>query len=490
MRFLKNSPVFLFLLPLFFVLHGFSENYDFVPVKDALLLTGIYTACALTIAWLFWLFYHDFTKASLIAFGVMGYHFFFGTIQDLLRKYFAETFITRYSFILPVSFLFFGVIIVWLKRRKSPFKKLLPYLNALLLLLITVDAGSLLSKMVRKKKSPAGTTHTGFVKCDTCKKPDIFFIILDEYSGNTALKERFNFDNSGFENKLRNRGFYIIPNSSSNYNYTPFSIASMLNMGYLDLDMKTKGPGNLKYCYRMIRDSRAIKFLEANDYQFYNYSIFDFAGQPAIKSENFLPTRTRLITSQTFLSRIWNDILFNVGTGNWGIQSINKKIVYSHLHNNDNFIRLTLDIAAREAIPPKFVYTHLMMPHYPYYFDSHGRALAFDSLVEGRQQDQHNYVEYLQYCNRKILQLTDDILKMSSSPPLIILSGDHGFRYFPKKEDHKYCFMNLMAIYLPAGDYHNFYSNMSAANLFPVIFNTQFQQHIPLQKDSTIYLWE
>ncbi len=52
-------------------------------------------------------------------------------------------------------------------------------------------------------------------------------------------------------------------------------------MSYLDLNMKTKAPGNLNYCYRMIRDSRVIKFLEANSYQFYNYSIFDFKGQPS-----------------------------------------------------------------------------------------------------------------------------------------------------------------------------------------------------------------
>ncbi len=130
------------------------------------------------------------------------------------------------------------------------------------------------------------------------------------------------------------------------------------------------------------------------------------------------------------------------------------------------------------------------MPHHPYYFDRDGKALPFDSLLEGRQQNRNNYTSYLQYCNKKILQLADDILKTSSSPPIIILSGDHGFRYFQEKEDRKYCFMNLSAVYLPDGNYSHFYSGMSAVNLFPIIFNTQFQQQIPLQKDSTIYLWE
>jgi hypothetical protein len=36
--------------------------------------------------------------------------------------------------------------------------------------------------------------------CDSCNKPDIFFIILDEYSGNTGLNHLFHFDNAEFEN--------------------------------------------------------------------------------------------------------------------------------------------------------------------------------------------------------------------------------------------------------------------------------------------------
>jgi len=412
-------------------------------------------------------------------------------MQDLLRKYFAGSFIHRYSFILPVSSVFFFVIIIWLKRKKTTFADLLTYVNILLLLLIVIDAGWLITKLERKKsKTSHVIANTALQKCDSCKKPDIFFIILDGYSGNTALTERFNFDNTVFEKELQHRGFYIISNSRSNYNYTPFSIASMLNGNYLDLNMKTKGQGNLNYCYRMIRESRVINYLEANDYNLYNYSIFDFNRKPARYNDKFLPSRTKLITSQTFLSRIWKDILFNVGTGKLHIEMIEKKIIYSHLHNNEKFIRLTANTATQKTAFPKFVYTHLMMPHDPYYFNSKGNALPFDSLREGGEQNKHSYVEYLQFCNKKILQLTDDILKTTSAPPIIILSGDHGFRHFQKPEDRKYCFMNFSAVFLPSGDYSNFYHTMSGVNLFPVIINTQFRQNIPLQKDSTIYLWE
>jgi hypothetical protein len=71
-------------------------------------------------------------------------------------------------------------------------------------------------------------SDTNLFECRSCNRPDIFFYILDEYSGNTALKQLFHFDNSAFERQLEQRGFYVVKQSRSNYNYTPFSVASIL----------------------------------------------------------------------------------------------------------------------------------------------------------------------------------------------------------------------------------------------------------------------
>ena len=98
------------------------------------------------------------------------------------------------------------------------------------------------------------------------------------------------------------RGFYVAKQSRSNYNYTPFSVASILNMKYLDLNMAKKAPGNIDYCYQQIRNSDVTNFLIANGYTFSNYSIFDFKDRPAISYDSFLPYNTSLITSQTFFT--------------------------------------------------------------------------------------------------------------------------------------------------------------------------------------------
>ena len=486
--FLRTKPLFLFLLPVFFVLHGFSEYYGFVSMKDSLLLVLAYTAACLVLGCLFWLLYRNIEKAALITFLLMAWYFFFGSMHDFLKNHFQGTFITRYSFIVTASFLFFLVVIILLKKRKSTFRELFTYLNLLLILLLASDLVLFAAKITRKKEGLAFEQKKEFLlRCDSCKKPDIYFIILDEYAGNTELKELFNFDNSAFENELRNRGFHISGESTSNYNITHYSIASTLNMGYLELNPKATEQENYKYCAGLMNNNLAFNFLAAHGYHIYNKPFFDLPGQSSQHHDKFLPSNRKLITAQTFLSRISRDIIFNIASGKFHFKPLLKKYMYDVLHKNENIIQLTREIAATQTSKPKFVYIHLMMPHFPYYFDSVGNSRSLDSLVKTQPTDIAGYTGYLQYCNKRLLKLVDDLKTTSSEAPVIILLGDHGFRHFKNKGEPRYYFMNLNAVYLPDKNYHLLYDSMSNVNLLRVVFNTQFHQDFPILKDSTIF---
>jgi len=485
--FLRSQPLFIFLLPIFFVFHGFVGHYYFIPIKDAALLVLLYIMAAIIITGISWLFYRNIIKSALVCFYLLCFFFFFGGIQDFLRHHFVGTFFSRYSFILLFAFLIFIGLIFWLKRRAALFMRITFYLNILFLLFTCIDIFYLVKK-ISEEKTNKNSLSAGFSSCDSCAKPDIFFIILDEYASNKELKEFFNFDNSDFEHQLTQQGFHISKESRSNYNYTPFSIASILNMNYPDLNMTTKAPGNINYCYQQIKKSEVVNYLMANGYEFYNYSVFDFEGELAIH-DNFLPSSTELITAQTFFKRVISDIQFNIGTGKWRFKAGLKKITYEHLHNNEKIMRLTKEIASHRSDKPKFIYAHLMMPHYPYYFNSKNEPLPIEQLYEGQEVNKQNYTEYLQYCNQRILELINEIFASAKQPPVVMLLGDHGFRHVEKKEDHKYAFMNLNAIYLPDKNYSKFYDSISNVNQFRVFFNTEFGQQLPLLKDSTVYLW-
>ena len=65
----------------------------------------------------------------------------------------------------------------------------------------------------------------------TAERPDIYYIILDEYSRHDALED---FDNQSFLRELERRGFYVASDAISNYTQSIRSIPSSLNMSYLD----------------------------------------------------------------------------------------------------------------------------------------------------------------------------------------------------------------------------------------------------------------
>lgn len=484
---IKTQPAFVFLLCIFFVFHGFVENHPFIPVRDALLLTGVYIAAAIVFTTIFWIYFRNIRKAAVAAFCVMAFYFFFGAAHDFLKHIFGNSVFTRYLFILPFSLLLFVLLLVYLKKTKHSLHRLCFYFNSLLLVLLLLDAGRLVYKMTAAGHSTSAGSPSGFTETNLPHRPDIYFIIADEYSGRASLKELFGFDNTAFEDSLKLRGFHVISYSRSNYNYTPFAIASMLQMDYLQLQNKDRGQSDLAYCYRLIKENRLLRFLQHLGYTIHNFSVFDFPGQPRRVNETFLPVKTRLITAQTFLSRIDRDLRFNLVTRLKSKAEL-KRLTYGNLHFNNNMLKLTKEIAAAPSGTPKFVYTHLMMPHYPYYFDKHGTEQPFEKLVEGNQYNQSAFIEYLQYCNKKFIDLIDHILKASAQPPIIIFAGDHGFRHFREPVETDYYFQNHLSVYLPQGNYAVFPDSLTTVNLFRLVLNDKFGQSLPLLKDSVTYL--
>jgi len=485
----KKNPFFHWLLPVFFVLHGFTDYYPFIPLKESSFLLLVYLFAALVFFGIVYFFYRDSFKAALYVFILLCFYFFFGPMHDALKSWTTNGFISSYSFILSASLVFFIASFIIIKRRKKDLSTLTAYLNLLMIVLLITELISLTTKL-----STSGSQNSqlanDFKPCMDCKKPDIWLIIADGYSGKQELDSVLHYDNSGFENQLKQRGFHLPENSNSNYNYTPFSVASMLDMNYLNgVKGKNSDKEDLKICFNTINNSSTLSFLKYNGYQFYNYSIFDFDGQPSLGRPTFLPTKTKPLVSQTFLYRVQHDLWFHLVT-NLKLSSQRKKSLYHDRENNNRFYKLTEELAQKKNNSPRFVYTHLMMPHYPYYYDSTGNERPFEKITEENKNDTAAYISYLKYANEKLLGLTDSILKISTEPPIIIIMGDHGLRELSFKVDKQYYYSTLNAILLPDKNYSGFYSEMSHVNQFRILLNTNFKQQLPLLQDSTVLITE
>jgi hypothetical protein len=484
---LQARPAFIFLLSIFFVWHGYVQDYPLVPVSDAVKLLLEYVAVSLLLVFLFYFIFKSWPKALAFAFFLMCIQFFFGATHDLIKNLFSNSFISRYSFLLPFVFVITGSAFVFFLKTSRNFKKATRYLSFTLAVLIAVDLVILISKLVTRSTSDKPVTEVA--GCRACKRPNIYLVIADEYAGHEELHDIFSFDNSAFESELEKRNFHVVKKAMSNYNFTPYSMASIFDMNYLKgITNRANDINNRNTSYETINKNALVNTLTAFGYDFVNFSLFDFANKPGLNSNAFYSIREKLISSQTLTGRIKKDLWYHFVTTfrfRWAQDDWQKKFITLL----EKGYRGTVAVAHENSERPRFVYTHFTMPHYPYLFDGNGRRLSFDESQQGGRKDL--YLGYLQYCNEKCLGLIDSILKKDKTGPIVILMSDHGFtKYDTTSNDPSYNFKNMINVYFADKNYSEFPDTLSNVNLFRVILNKQFKQQLPLLKDSTIFLKE
>lgn len=473
-------------------MHGYAENFGFINFWDTLILAIAYVAAIIILFFLFLIVFKNRTKAALASSFIMAFYLFFGAIQDFCKAHLAA--LNRYSVLLSLFVIIFIALIVYLKKSNSTFSKLNLFLNSLFLIYIIVDLGTLANKNfnppLNKLSIYSFAKDNNYKPCQNCPKPDIYFLLFDEYESSVSLKKHFNYDNSSLDTFLIEQGFHIQRNSTSNYNFTPLSMASMLNMSYLTgIKPNEISIEDYARCNELIKKNEVINFLSMKGYEIVNYSIFDLAGNPSLISQDILPLKTKLITDATLFNRLHKDIGWMLLSGKFEVKWLSNGIVYTNLHNNEKFLDLLTQSSSTISKTPRFFYGHLLMPHPPYYFDKEGNSKQSDIVYkEWQELNTGSYLEYVTYTNTKIKELISAIKQNTKGQAVIIFMGDHGFRKATNNGDKTHYFENQNAVYFPAKDYHLFYDSVSGVNEFRIIFNTIFRQAFPILKDSTVFL--
>jgi Sulfatase len=495
MKKLKWTPFFVGLLSIFFVLHGVVENFGFIPLPDALVLLCVYIGLTALVACIAWLLLRNKDRAAIFTAAFMAIFFFYESFIQLITKHFPHRFFTTNSFLLCIPVLALGALFIYLKKNKRTFPRLFLFLNTTLLIYIIVDTGWLFMKLLHPPVNPLSvysfTKDAPVAPCTACAKPDVYFLLFDEYASTLALKEAYNYDNSPLDSFLVQQGFHVNERSSSNYNLTVFSMASVLNMSYLE---GLKDPGRIvsqdyTNAYQLIRDNKVIGLFSREGYDIKNYSIFDLAGQPTSAWQSFLPLKTRLLTARTLaerLARHTNSLLARY----LGIKYFVVQDYMKYYSGNEAFLKGIASEADRKSSRPRFLYAHFIMPHFPYLFDTEGRRRSDQQIYkESNTNPPAAYLNYLPYTNKRLEEL---VLHIRQGDPnaVIILCGDHGFREWTATQSPHFQFQNLNAVYFPDHDYSRWDTNVSFVNQFRIVANQLFSTDYPLLKDSTTFLRE
>jgi len=257
-------------------------------------------------------------------------------------------------------------------------------------------------------------------------RPDIYYIVLDGYGSSETLRRLYGFDNRDFLGTLEATGFYVARRSLANYSQTALSLASSLNLRYLN-EFSGRDSTDLRPLAWLIRDSALERELRR-----YGYAIYAFqTGYPFTNLEG----ADHYIKPSRGLSDFQNQ-LFNLTP----VPLALRRLAPAGLHDLHRARLLFIFDRLAELGPrpgPKFVFAHIVAPHPPFVFDADGapRSPARPiSFVDGSHFMASGTVEeYVRgyrgqaiFVSRRLEKTLEAILAGSPSPPVVIVQGDHG----------------------------------------------------------------
>lgn len=432
-----------------------------------------------------WLFLRRAHKAAFLSALWLALFFSYGHLYIYIdEKYPDSNYTTWLAF---AWILLFILTLIWVTRPRLTFVSAAGTLNTVALALLVMVGWQILSEVQPRSAHalalPDAPVQTDLVRPET--PPDVYLFLLDSYTRADLFQQAYGFDNSEFLNGLRERGFFVAECSQSNYVRTEISLASSLNMQYLQELSDKFSPDSIKR--GLLWDSlkhNAVRYNFENmgyetitvetEFEWLNIKDSDhYLSPPPISSGM---TQFEGLFLRTTLARYAQD---------WGwvdpdyLLGVSARDRFNTVFNN-------IDDIARMP-QPTFAYLHLISPHPPFVFDANGNPTdpaAFwndQRLYPGRLY-QKGYVDQTQFLNKKLLQAIDTILAESDVPPLIILQGDHGPWLQPKDKR----MWILAALYLP-GHNDKLYPTITPINFFRLVFNSYFGGKYEILEDVSYF---
>ncbi|RYY64933.1 MAG: hypothetical protein EOO12_08330 [Chitinophagaceae bacterium] len=481
-RGILSRPLYLLLLPLFALWHAGNMLFGFITASLAvhfLLLTGIVLLMAWVIAALL---LRNREKASGVAFAAGFVFIYYGVLQDKLGALLPA--MARSYTGLPL--LLFGTAAgaAFLLFRNERRRRLVTrYLNLLLLVFCLVEAGTSLVRAAEYRRH-GNRLFTQFPLSEHYRpalpdfaRPDIFLLVMDEYAGAGTLTQ-MGHDNRPFLDSLRQLGLWVAPQSRSNYDFTLFSMSSLLQMRYLDSNFEHRqdDPQTVLRAVRSISDNETFRILERSGYEIRFEAPFDSKRKTGNGLNEFGDFAWTQLFGTTLTGRLRRDRARTLDP--WAP-------LFAPVYGYNDAGRRRQDLAhyraallssidSNAARPPRFVYQHLLLTHHPYLFDSSGRP---KERMATAAEEPAAYLDQVRVANRILLEQVIRIRREGRRNTVILLLSDHGYREGGARYNS---LDNLFALYFPRVDYEDAAAAASPVNAFRVVFNRYFGQQWPL----------
>jgi hypothetical protein len=320
-------------------------------------------------------------------------------------------------------------------------------------------------------------------------RPDIYYIVLDGYARADILQEMYGFDNAEFISYLEKKGFFVPSANHSNYPATPLSIASTLNMDYIQSLAPSLDGNPFRWLMEPFIDRGRVRaFLESRGYQTASLSTNWTITENATTNHYLHAYPVMLTDFEGYILGVTPLRLFTPLLGSIASPPT--------AEGHRQVIRYSFEtLSDLPGLPgPKFVFAHIISPHPPFVFDQDGNpadsrsTFTFQDANEftgSREEYRKKYVEQVQFVNGQLEKTIDSILAKSSTPPIILLQADHGPGMLTNLGSaENTCiherFSPFAAYYLPGADRATVPDDISNVNLFRLVLNEYFDAGLPL----------
>jgi hypothetical protein len=495
------------LLAIYPVLHLYAKNVADVYFPWTIL--GLASAAAISLILIFLLLIRDGGKASLLASLCIVWLIFGISISDLLSGMLAliglhdissRTLLTIVS-ILTVGL---GAWLITTRTKLLALNQMLTVGSAVMIALAGYSTVAALvtdyrmAALVPAEINPLDTSQFNLPE-DPAALPNIIYIVADGRASTSVLKSLYGYSDEKMNQELADMGFTVAGESMANYGTTVMALAASLNMDYVEFPKSITNPSQ-KYGFMMkqIENNRVSKALQQIGYQYIqvasgfkatnNSATADITIKPedaGLADEFVTAILINLTVCEFFCTELNNQVASNrewLGNPDW----YRRRIRFS-LQQLDE-IELTDD--------PTFVFLHVVAPHGPYVLDSDGNEVipaTSEQRASGAGRNlKHDYIEQLQYIDKRLAAGIKSLLSRTGRPTAVILQSDHGPQHSWSKglaaTDERLMrerMFVLNAFLLPGKGSKPPYDVITPVNNFRHIFNVYFDANLETLPDKS-----
>jgi len=490
------------------VLAIFSHNLQILKFTDIILILIAVIILGAGLTALFLLIFRDVAKASLIAICWLAIFFSYGQVYNVIHQSLSVN-IGRNAILLPIALGLMALSLVWIWKLARDLSWLVTLFGSMIVILCLMASYSIVRYYISTDNNKPVAQAVAPVIAQPGFSPNIYYIILDGHGRQDILQQLYEYDDSRFTNFLKAKGFFVADSSHSNYMKTVLSLSSSLNMQYLDTIglPNVSTAANWTWLDGKVKDSRVRAILTQQGYKFVSFNNdYQTAPDDADIYYNYDTTANAADTNgvmgiseidQMFLSSTMGHVAIDLG---WL-----SKIADNQYQDKFQYLMIKYiftKLSETPSLPGKnFIFAHIIAPHPPFVFHPDGSfkpdpfpySWSDGSDYLGTRQEYINgYHDQVEYIDQAAENLVTEILSRSTTPPIIIIQGDHGPGAYLDWNSVEKTNLNermsiLNAYYFPGIHSNGLYASITPVNSFRVLLSEFFGMTLPLLPDQSYF---